>query len=110
MRVEGTCQLHCTPAELSRGSIVCGKLDSQKTAAFVTAVSAENTAMTNILLCRGGRLLNTGADRKPALRRCSIPPASSGRRTLIMMALSKFRTPRKAIPGRQARFFAWYRF
>ena len=110
MRVEGTCQLHCTPAELSRGSIVCGKLDSQKTAAFVTAVSAENTAMTNILLCRGGRLLNTGADRKTGITEVQYPSSQLRPQDINNDGIIEIPYPEKSNTRQASAFFAWYRF
>ena len=110
MRVEGTCQLHCTPAELSRGSIVCGKLDSQKTAAFVTAVSAENTAMTNILLCRGGRLLNTGADRKTGITEVQYPSSQLRPQDINNDGIIEIPYPEKSNTRQASTFFAWYRF
>lgn len=110
MRVGGTCQLHCTPAELSRGSIVCGKLDSQKTAAFVTAVSAENTAMTNILLCRGGRLLNTGADRKTGITEVQYPSSQLRPQDINNDGIIEIPYPEKSNTRQASAFFAWYRF
>ena len=110
MRVEGTCQLHCTPAELSRGSIVCGKLDSQKTAAFVTAVSAENTAMTNILLCRGGQLLNTGADRKTGITEVQYPSSQLRPQDINNDGIIEIPYPEKSNTRQASAFFAWYRF
>ena len=110
MRVGGTCQLHCTPAELSRGSIVCGKLDSQKTAAFVTAVSAENTAMTNILLCRGGQLLNTGADRKTGITEVQYPSSQLRPQDINNDGIIEIPYPEKSNTRQASAFFAWYRF
>lgn len=54
--VSGSCHLSSTMPELSRGSIVCGKLDSQTKAAFITGVNSKNEAMTDLVICRGDEI------------------------------------------------------
>ena len=110
MRVGGTCQLRCTPAELNRGSIVCGKLDSQQTAAFVTAVNGGNTAMTNILLCRGGRLINVGADAETGVTEVQYPFSQLRPQDINSDGIIEIPYPEKNGTRQTGAFFAWYRF
>lgn len=111
MRVSDSCQLHCTPAELSRGSIVCGKLDSQKKAAFITAVSAENVAMTNILLCRGGHLLNVGMDAQTGVTEVQYPFSQLRPQDINNDGIIEIPYPeRSGSRPNGGAFFAWFRF
>ncbi len=63
MAVSYTASLSSTMAELARGSVVSGRLRGGTPAVFVTGVTDENTAVTDILTCPGGQgLINIALD------------------------------------------------
>ena len=59
MAVSYSVTLSNTMADLTRGSVVSGKLDDETPAVFVTGVSEEAVATTDILICRRDRGLST---------------------------------------------------
>ena len=110
LRSGSPCRLSCTAAELSRGSIVCGKLDSQSNAAFITGVDEGNQAMTDILVSREGELKNVTQSRstgKTDVRYAfsQLRPQDINNDGIIEIPYPADSTVRSA-----ARVFCWYRY
>lgn len=110
MRVGGTCHLSSTAAELARGSIVCGKLDSQKNAAFITGVSGKNVALTDILVCRDGRLVNVGTDKKTGVTEVQYPFSQLRPQDINSDGIIEVAYPVSGTTRQQGKVFAWFRF
>ncbi len=110
LRSGGQCRLSCTAAELTRGSIVCGKLDSQGNAAFITGVDEGNLAMTDILVSRDGELKNAALSRstgKTVVRYAfsQLCPQDINGDGIIEIPYPADSTVRTA-----GRVFCWYRY
>lgn len=110
LRSRGECRLSCTAAELNRGSIVCGKLDSQNNAAFVTGVDEGDQAMTDILVSRDGELKNVALSRTTGASEvrysfCQLRPQDINNDGIIEIPYPADSTVRSA-----GRVFFWYRF
>lgn len=110
MRVGGTCRLSCTSAELTQGSIVCGKLDSQKNAAFITGVGADNLALTDILICRGGRLENVSADRDTGVTEVQYPFSRQRPQDINGDGIIEIPYPAEGYARSMGKVFSWFRF
>ena len=110
LRVAGTCRLSSTPAELARGSIVCGKLDSQKNAAFVTGVSEGNSAKTDILICRSGRLVNVGSDQDTGVTEVQYPFGQLRPQDINNDGIVEIPYPVEGYVRSAGKVFAWFRF
>ena len=68
------CALSSTMAALSNGSVVSGMLDEDTPAVFVTGVSKEGMAVTDILACRdNGTLTNAALSRMTGLSSVIYP-------------------------------------
>lgn len=66
--------LSCTMAELSRGSIVAGRLSDGTPAVFATGVNSQGMAMTDVLIWQeGGGLTNVVQDRFTGLTSAVYP-------------------------------------
>lgn len=109
MRVGGTCRLSCTSAELAQGSIVCGKLDSQKKAAFITGVNTDNLALTDILICRSGQLENVGAGRS-GVTEVQYPFSRQRPQDINGDGIIEIPYPAEGYARSMGKVFSWFRF
>lgn len=74
MAVSYSATLSNTMADLTRGSVVSGWLDEDTPAVFVTGVSEEAVATTDILVCpKGTGLVNVAADRRTGRSSIAFP-------------------------------------
>ena len=110
MAVGGACRLSYTAAELAQGSIVCGKLDSQKKAAFVTGIGAGNIAMTDILISRGGQLAKVGADRNTGITEVQYPFGQLRPQDINNDGIIEIPYPADGYSRLPGKVFSWFRF
>ena len=102
--------LSCTMAELSRGSIVCGKLDSQSNAAFITGVDEGNQAMTDILVSREGELKNVTQSRSTGKTDVHYAFSQLRPQDINNDGIIEIPYPADSTVRSAARVFCWYRY
>jgi hypothetical protein len=73
LAVVSSCALSSTMAELNRGAILTGHLDEETTALFITGVSDQDLAATDVLVCEDGALRNVVTEEKTGTTRVVNP-------------------------------------
>lgn len=106
----GSCHLSSTLAEIGRGSFLCGRLDGQTKAAFITGVNDLGQAITDILVCRGSDLSNITADPGSGLSSVTYLYGQLRPQDINSDGLIEIPFPTTWDANRQSGFFSWHRF
>ncbi|MBE6990734.1 MAG: VCBS repeat-containing protein [Ruminococcaceae bacterium] len=111
MSVSYTANLSCTMAELARGSAVSGRLNDRRSAVFVTGITDEGTAVTDILTYRDGAgLVNVTTDQQTGSSTAAFPYMQLRPQDISGNGVLEIPSPRLDRDGQPTGIVDWLRY